>query len=107
MATWNFQNQTVVITGGTGGIGLALTSAFITAGAKVYLCGLNDSRMDEVKAELGSQYESSQYDIQAVDVSNVSELQNWVKGILLAGQGIQVLVNVAGICGTTHASQVT
>jgi NAD(P)-dependent dehydrogenase (short-subunit alcohol dehydrogenase family) len=44
--TLDFTNKTVVITGGTGGIGLTLARAFADAGAKVTATGASDAEVE-------------------------------------------------------------
>ena len=38
---FDFSNQSVIVTGGTKGVGLGITHAFLAAGAKVFICGRN------------------------------------------------------------------
>ena len=38
---YDFKNKTVIVTGGTKGVGLGITQAFLNAGATVYICGRN------------------------------------------------------------------
>lgn len=38
----DFTDQTVIVTGGTRGIGLGIARRFLAAGAKVYVCGRNE-----------------------------------------------------------------
>lgn len=38
---YDFKNKTVIVTGGTKGVGLGITQAFLKAGATVYICGRN------------------------------------------------------------------
>lgn len=52
MAT-RFENKVVVITGGSEGIGLATARQFAAEGAKVYITGRRQDRLDEAVATIG------------------------------------------------------
>ena len=51
--TNRFDDKVVVITGGTDGIGLATAKAFAGAGARVYVTGRNNMRLDAAVEEIG------------------------------------------------------
>ena len=46
-----FANKVVVITGGSDGIGKALTEALLKRGAKVATCGRNQQKLDQLVNE--------------------------------------------------------
>ncbi len=48
-----FQGKTVLVTGGTTGIGYAAAKLFVEEGASVIVTGTNAARLETVKAELG------------------------------------------------------
>jgi NAD(P)-dependent dehydrogenase (short-subunit alcohol dehydrogenase family) len=52
---FDVQGKTVVVTGGSRGIGRAIAEGFVKAGARVYVCGRNAEASDVAAAEL-SQY---------------------------------------------------
>jgi len=47
-------NKSIVVIGGTSGLGLSAAKAFIAAGAKVVVMGKDSSKVDAAKAELGA-----------------------------------------------------
>ena len=47
-------NKSIVVVGGTSGLGLSAAKAFIAAGAKVVVMGKDGAKVDAAKAELGS-----------------------------------------------------
>lgn len=51
--TKRFEGKIVAITGGSEGIGLATAKAFIAEGARVYITGRRQDRLDAAVAELG------------------------------------------------------
>lgn len=48
-----FQDKTVLVTGGTSGIGLATAKAFAAEGARVIITGRDAAALDKAQAELG------------------------------------------------------
>lgn len=52
--TRQFDDKVVVITGGTDGIGLATARSFAAAGARVYITGRRQDRLDEALEEIGN-----------------------------------------------------
>lgn len=49
-----FENKVVVVTGGSEGIGLATARQFASEGAKVYITGRRQDRLDEAAREIGN-----------------------------------------------------
>ncbi|WP_279404011.1 SDR family NAD(P)-dependent oxidoreductase [Secundilactobacillus kimchicus] len=50
---WDVQDKSVIITGGAGGIGLGMATAFVKAGAKVLIVDVNDSALTQAKKRFG------------------------------------------------------
>jgi len=50
----SLKDKSLVIIGGTSGIGLSAAKAFITAGAKVVIVGKDENKLDAAKASLGN-----------------------------------------------------
>lgn len=49
----NFENKVVIITGGTGALGYAVTKAFLQAGAKVLVTFTRETEFDALKSRVG------------------------------------------------------
>lgn len=84
-------NNSVLITGGSSGIGYALAEAFLRAGSKVAICGRRQARLDEAAAK------HPELHCHACDVSKEDDrlrLLDWVSSRLA---GLNVLVNNAGV----------
>lgn len=60
----NFSNQTVVIVGGSSGIGFATAKAAHAQGASVILVGRSFDRLQQASAAIGSQVREVQTDIE-------------------------------------------
>ncbi|HEY3447273.1 MAG TPA: SDR family NAD(P)-dependent oxidoreductase [Myxococcales bacterium] len=83
--------NTILITGGGTGIGLAMAEAFLKAGSEVILCGRREARLLEV------QKKHPQVHVKPCDVSSTVERRALVKWVGEKFPGINVLVNNAGI----------
>ena len=85
----NLQNATVLVTGGTSGIGRGVARVLTQAGAKVAITGRDDARLLEVARELG---------VLAVkaDVASEAEVERTYSEVLGAFGHLDVLVNNAG-----------
>jgi 3-oxoacyl-[acyl-carrier protein] reductase len=94
----DFKDQVVLVTGGTRGIGAAITTAFLNRGAKVIATyASNDEAATAFKASLGELAE--RIDPQKFDVSDHDAVQAYFEGHHEATyQGkLDVLVNNGGI----------
>lgn len=101
MATWDFEGQVVLITGGTGGLGYALCEAYTHYGARVYACGF-----DQASAE-GTVTATAAGQVKNVDIRKVAELERWIAEIIDKEGRADVLVNAAGICPMIDIADVT
>jgi 3-oxoacyl-[acyl-carrier protein] reductase len=88
--SFDFAEQTVIVTGGARGIGLELGRFFVQAGATVYLLDFDADEVAKAAAEVGAQ------SIHA-DVSNTAEVDDAVAKIIEQTGRIDVVVNNAGI----------
>jgi NAD(P)-dependent dehydrogenase (short-subunit alcohol dehydrogenase family) len=85
---WSFAGQTVLLTGGSRGIGLAVANLFADAGAKVY--ALSRSTPDEAL--------SSDVEVVACDVASQDDLSAAVRQISADGGGVDICIANAGVC---------
>lgn len=87
--------RTALISGGTSGIGFAVSKSYLQAGAKVIISGRNKQKLDKAVNEL-SEY-GSVVGVQ-MDISDVAALNNSFDLILKSIEGkIDILVNCAGV----------
>ena len=88
--TDNYKNKTVVITGGTKGIGLGITKAYLSLSAKVIILARNKPKKQiQVKGNKALFYQCN-----VRDNSNVEEVIN---EIFKANKCIDVLINNAEV----------
>lgn len=93
---YNFQNQHVIVTGGTRGIGGGLTEAFLKSGATVVATyGGNDEAANRFK-EKHSIY-GDKLVLKKFDVSNTAEVESFFKEYETQFPSLEILVNNAGI----------
>jgi 3-oxoacyl-[acyl-carrier protein] reductase len=90
-----FAGRTAVITGGTGGLGLAVARRFIAEGGEVALWDLNADALATVADEIGAKHSVT------LDVSDPAAVAQAAKDSAAALGRIDVLVNSAGITGAT------
>ena len=91
----NFNNQNVIITGGTRGIGAALSEAFLNAGATVIATYAgNDDRAQSFKASVEN---GDQLHLRKFDVSKKDQVDQFWSELDKEFEQIHVLVNNAGI----------
>ena len=93
---FNFNDRVVVVTGGTRGIGRAISESFLKAGAKVVATYQgNDEKAQEMKLslkELGENLELRKFDVR--NAESVKTFYIWVEETL---SKVDVLINNSGI----------
>lgn len=89
----------VAITAAAGGFGLAVARAFAAQGADVHVCDVDAASVRAATAEGLHATE--------VDVADVAALDRWIDAALAAGDGLDVLVNNAGINSYADATTMT
>jgi len=93
---YDFKGQTVIVTGGTRGIGKGIAESFLKAGAKVMVTySTNEAAATQFKQD-NSQF-AENIDIQRLDVTKYEEVEKFFKYIDKKYGGFEVLVNNAGI----------
>ena len=90
----NFVGRTVVVAGGTGGLGKSVSLAFLDEGAKVVVPYRRDEEFAALKqaAELGS----PSLEGRRVDVTDEAEVAQFVDEVLALHGALDVLVNAVG-----------
>jgi len=86
------KNKICLITGGAAGIGKATADKFVSEGATVVICDVNEEVGQAVAEELGNGTL-----FYKVNVTNRQEVQAWVDDVVNQFGHVDVLVNNAGI----------
>lgn len=91
--TAKFSGKVVLVAGGTGGLGRAVSLAFLEEGATVLVTYRNQSEFDALKSAVpgGASLEG-----QSVDVTDETAVRQFVGGILSEHGRLDVLVNAVG-----------
>jgi uncharacterized oxidoreductase len=93
----NIQGNTILVTGGGSGIGLALAESLLKAGNEVIICGRREDRLKQARKKFPKIH------TRVCDVSKEAQrkaLYNWVReefpnlNILINNAGIQKMVNL-------------
>ena len=85
----NLNNATVLITGGSAGIGRSIAASLVSAGARVAITGRDQRKLTEAAAALGA------HPIRA-DVANEADVIRTYEEFMRAFGHLDVLVNNAG-----------
>ncbi len=95
------KNRIAIVTGGTGGIGKAIATAFANAGADVVITSRNYSKVLSVAEEINNANLSGKIYGFGLDVTKTKDLKSKFKEIekLVGQKPISILVNNAGIDG--------
>lgn len=87
----NLSGNTILVTGGASGIGLALAKRFLEHGNEVIICGRREDKLSEAKARL------PQVITHACDVGEARSREDLAKWVIERFPNINMLVNNAGI----------
>ena len=90
-----FTGKTVLVTGATRGIGLAIAEEFAKAGANVAICASREKGLQEAAEKLAAH--GAHVYTQVVNISHAIDCETFVENVLKEFGQIDVLVNNAGI----------
>jgi uncharacterized oxidoreductase len=83
--------NTILITGGATGIGLALADAFIKAGNEVIVCARTEDNLKQAKEKLPHLH------VKKCDISKEADCEKLYSWATANFKGLNVLINNAGI----------
>jgi hypothetical protein len=87
----NLSNNTILLTGGATGIGLALAKRLRAAGSEVIICGRRADKLREAQAQVPGLH------TYACDVADAADRAKLAKQVLTDFPALNVLINNAGI----------
>ncbi|WP_295389083.1 SDR family oxidoreductase [uncultured Thiodictyon sp.] len=91
-----------VVTGATGGLGYEEALALAAAGAEVVLAGRNEHKGADALARLRAAHPGATVRFEQLDLASLDSVAACAQRLLAAGQGIDLLVNNAGIMAPTQ-----
>jgi len=84
-------NNTILITGGTSGIGLAFAEGFMAAGSKVIICGRREERLNDLREK------HQNLITRTCDVANAADREALADWVLQNHSELNILMNNAGV----------
>ncbi|OMH36294.1 short-chain dehydrogenase [Motiliproteus sp. MSK22-1] len=100
-----FQNKSVVITGGAGGVGQALVRKFCQQGAHVFISDLSEKGCRAIQSEMNQA--GHQIHFLAGDLREKTYCESVVAAAVKAHGGVDILLNNAGIIPRGNALETT
>ena len=95
--THSMHGKTVLITGGTGGIGRATAMGLASMGARVGITGRDQDRAERAAATIVRESGNPAVDIFVADMSSQTEVQRLAGEVLSTYPRLDVLINNAGV----------
>lgn len=102
MTEWTLEGKTVLITGATGGIGLAAAVAMARQGAHLVLVGRNQTRGLDAISEIRRRAGSDRAEFLRADFSSLAEVRRLALALVAEDRPLHVLVNNAGMMNTSR-----
>lgn len=96
MASSSVEGKSVIVTGGGGGLGYAIASAYLAEGASVTICDVNKKRLATCEGEW-NQLHYGRFLVQQTDVSDESAVQKLVDAAVAKFGRLDILINNAAI----------
>ncbi|KAI9708198.1 MAG: hypothetical protein M1820_004152 [Bogoriella megaspora] len=98
---YNVKDKVALVTGGGSGIGLMAVQALAVNGAKVYIVGRTEEKLERVASTYGKDVPGQIIPLTA-DIASKSSIKELVSEIESREKCLCILINNAGIAGTTH-----
>lgn len=97
---YSLEGRAAIITGASQGLGLAITRAYVAAGADVLICARDGQLLEQAQKEVAKSSKRGQkVEAQVADVSKRAEVDRLVDLALQIFPRLHILVNNAGIYG--------
>jgi NAD(P)-dependent dehydrogenase (short-subunit alcohol dehydrogenase family) len=92
---FDFRGRTVLITGGSRGLGLVLARELAHAGARLSICARDSEELERARDDLAGR--GAEVLAFSCDVTDRAQVQEWVRSSEERFGGVDVLVNNAGV----------
>jgi NAD(P)-dependent dehydrogenase (short-subunit alcohol dehydrogenase family) len=104
-ALFNLKGRIALITGGSSGIGLMITQALAVNGAKVYIVGRSQEKLDAVAKQYNGQDIDGEIIPLQADISKKDEIARLYNEISSREKCLCILVNNAGVSSSTYQQE--
>jgi NAD(P)-dependent dehydrogenase (short-subunit alcohol dehydrogenase family) len=101
------KDQVVIITGGAGAIGRAISNRFIDEGAILCLCDIDAPRLNEVTARLTAEHGAERVMSEELDVRKPKQVSRFVNNVVEKFGRIDVLINNAAVTVIVRIDETT
>lgn len=91
------QDRLTLVTGGSDGIGLAITEAFLREGANVLIVGRDAGKLDAARQKLAAPRPAGQLETLSADLATSPGITAVVEYVKASGRPLDTLVNNAGV----------
>ena len=92
---FDLHNKTVVITGGAGYLGSAMSEVLVAYGAKLYIMGRDHKKNKEFADKLREEYDLGKCESVTFDIDNKDSIEAAINKIIKKEECIDVLINNA------------
>ena len=101
MTAPDLSGRTILITGASSGLGRASAHALAARGATVVLAARSDARAQCVLDEIRGAHPAVRAEFLELDLASLASVRAAAERVLASGQRLDVLMNNAGIAGTS------
>lgn len=100
-------NKTLVITGGTKGIGKSIIELFASHHFNIITCARKTGDLEQLKDEMNTRFPQIEFKYLKSDLSQKQDITNFIEFIKKEEKGIDILVNNAGVFipGQVHTEE--
>jgi dehydrogenase/reductase SDR family member 12 len=90
------RGRVAVVTGASGGLGLAAATGLARAGGRVWLIGRDRDRTDAAARRIRGSVSGAQVDVATADLANLADVRNLARTLMAATDRLDALIHNAG-----------
>lgn len=105
LTAYDFSGKTVLITGGSRGLGLVMARQLAKEGARLVLCARDEFELEDARMELAGK--GAEVLVQKCDVTSQQQVDDMITNVLNEFGPIDVVINNAGIISAGPVTEMT